>query len=35
MNNSKIDANFFEIKPFEDLENFYLYNINILDSSIL
>ena len=35
MNNSKIDANFFEIKPFKDLENLYFYNIKIFDSSIL
>ena len=35
MNNSKIDANFFEVKPFKELENLYLYNINIFDSSIL
>ena len=35
MNNSKIDENFFEIKPFKDLENFYLYNITIFDSTIL
>ena len=35
MNNSKLNANFFEIEPFMDLENLYMYNINIFDSSIL